>query len=371
MRSQELFTASNNYTELDQYYQNQGIKKIFLVCDESIRFLKLNDYFDSIQDRLDIEVVRFCDFQPNPLYESVEKGVKVFLTEACDSITAIGGGSAMDVAKCIKLFSNMNHKDNYLRQTIVPNQIPFIAVPTTAGTGSESTRFAVIYYKGEKQSVADISCIPGTVLIDKSVLKTLPLYQKKSTLLDALCHSLESYWSINSTDESKQYSDKAIREIIQAIPGYLNNEDDANERMMYAANTAGKAINITQTTAGHAMCYKLTSLYKIAHGHAAALVNRVLFPWMLNNTDKCVDPRGEEYLKETFGRIANAFGCNSPADAADKLDSIISDLQLEIPKAEETDYEILRKSVNPTRLKNNPVKLDEKTIDSLYHRILR
>ncbi len=99
--------------------------------------------------------------------------------------------------------------------TIKPNNIPLLAVPTTAGTGSEATRFAVIYYGGNKQSVTSESLIPDAVVLDPDTLITLPLHQKKATMMDALCHSIESFWSINSTDESKEFSRTAIREILE------------------------------------------------------------------------------------------------------------------------------------------------------------
>ena len=144
-------------------------------------------------------------------------------------------------------------------------------MPTTAGTGSEATRYAVIYFDGEKQSISDYSCIPSAVLMDASVLKTLPIYQKKSTMMDAFCHAIESYWSVNSSEESRQYSRRAIQLIMENKDLYIGNDETGNTQMLKAAHLAGKAINLTQTTAGHAMCYKLTSLYGIAHGHAAAL----------------------------------------------------------------------------------------------------
>ena len=87
-----------------------------------------------------------------------------------------------------------------------------------------------------------------------------------------LCHSMESFWSVNSTEESKQYSREAIQLMMKYKNAYLANEAIGNTAMLKAANIAGKAINITQTTAGHAMCYKLTSLYGIAHGHRKSIV---------------------------------------------------------------------------------------------------
>ena len=365
-----LTVQGKDYSVLDQYFDRIGAKKVMLVCGGSIRYLAVNEYFLTLKERKGIEVVRFSDFSPNPLYESVVKGVQVFHESGCDSIAAVGGGSAMDVAKCIKLYSNMDDSRNYLEQEIKANDIPFLAVPTTAGTGSEATRFAVIYYNGSKQSVTHESCIPGTVLMDSSVLSSLPLYTRKCAMLDALCHAIESYWSVNSTDESKEYAGEAIRTVMAYMYRYLAGDDQAQTQMLRAANLAGKAINITQTTAGHAMCYKLTSLYGIAHGHAVLLTNRVLFVWLVQNTDKCIDARGREYLDGVLGEIAQAMGFSSPMEAAESLEKLRISLELDIPEATEEEIDLMSGSVVPVRLRNFPAALDVETIRDLYHRIL-
>ena len=300
--------------------------------------------------------------------------MKLFREKRCDSIISIGGGSAIDVAKCIKAFYEMpgnGENGNWLNQTIENNNIPFLVMPTTAGTGSETTRYAVIYYNGEKQSITSKSFIPETVLMDPNCLITLPIYQKKSSMCDALCHAIESFWSVNSTEESIQYSTEAIKLILANLDNYLNNKEDARKNMLLAANIAGKAINITQTTAGHAMCYKITTLFGVTHGHATILCNRVLFPWMLDNIDKCIDPRGEEYLRDVFLRIAYALGCSTAKQGAQKLNYIFEKLEFEIPKATKEEYEELKKHVNPERLKNHPIELNVEMIDYLYHEILR
>lgn len=357
------------YDELELVLKEKGTNSLFIVCDSAFPFLGIKTWVESLPDK-GIDTTLFNNFQPNPVYESVVEGVKLFHAFKADAIFAVGGGSAIDVAKCIKLYSNMDEGQNYLKQEIVPNDVPLIAMPTTAGTGSEATRYAVIYYNGEKQSVTSTSCIPSIVLMDSSALKTLPLYQKKATMLDALSHAIESYWSVNSTDESREYSKQAIEKVLANKDGYLSADETACANMLTAANIAGKAINITQTTAGHAMCYKLTSLFGIAHGHAAALCNRVLFPWMLDNLDKCIDPRGREQLEAALDGITSAMNCATPMDAAEELASIIKELDMSVPQATEEQYELLTYSVNPVRLKNYPVALDGETIDKLYHQIL-
>lgn len=352
------------YEDLDKWLHS--VKKPFVVGS-----LK---HQAELQAHLPRTATVFSNYQPNPLYENVQDGVKLFREESCDAIIAVGGGSAMDVAKCIKLYGNLpgdGENGVWLSSKYVPNDIPFLAMPTTAGTGSEATRYAVIYYDGKKQSVTSESFIPDTVLMDPNTLATLPPYQKKATMCDALCHAIESFWSVNSTDESKEYSRAAIKGVIKNMDGYIANTEEGRAGMLRAANTAGKAINITQTTAGHAMCYKITSLFGSAHGHAAILCDRVLFPWMVENTDKCIDPRGEEYLKETLDEIGQAMGCGNAKAGAEKLKNIFEKLELEIPAASEAQFEELKTSVNPVRLKNHPIQLTVETIDALYHDILR
>lgn len=364
-----IISPEKNYKGFDEWLK--GKKKVLLVCDGSIQFL---EDFNKKLENITTQMVRFSDFQPNPLYESVVKGVELFRNEDCDSIIAVGGGSAIDVAKCIKLYSNLpgdGAEGSWLTAEIVPNDIPFLAMPTTAGTGSEATRYAVVYYEGAKQSITSDNFIPETVLMDPNALKTLPLYQKKATMCDALCHAIESFWSVNSTEESKEYSRTAIQSVIEYMDGYLNNTDEGRAGMLRAANIAGKAINITQTTAGHAMCYKITSLFGSAHGHAAILCDRVLFPWMIENADKCIDPRGEEYLKKTLDDIGVAMGCIDAKSGAAKLIEIFEGLEFVVPTATEKQYEELKTSVNPVRLKNHPIVLDVETIDKLYREVLR
>lgn len=369
---QTILRASADYSCLDKWFTKN--KRVMLVCGNSIDKLKINDYLMHIKQRFGVEVVRFSDFTPNPDYSSVVKGVELFRKNNCDAIIAIGGGSAIDVAKCIKLFSTMDGNGNngeFLSRNITKNHIPFCVMPTTSGTGSEATHFAVIYYNGVKHSVADYSTLPEIVVFDSSSLKTLPSYQKKATMLDALCHAVESYWCVNSTDESKEYSLKAIRLIVNNLNSYLANNDDGNDNMMKASYLAGKAINITKTTAGHAMCYKITSLFNCAHGHAAALCDRILFKWMVENTQKCSDKRGVEYLKKTLDELGIALGGADALSGANKFCELFDSLNLNIPTATQEQIEELKSSVNTDRLSNHPIVLDSETLGELYRKILK
>ena len=364
----------SDYLELNNWLKENACKTVLFVCDDSIKYMESFNQYMKQAENAGVKIIPFTDFQPNPQYEHVVNGVGLFRRERCDSIIAVGGGSAMDVAKCIKAYANMRGSGDdgeYLKQEITSNDIPFLVMPTTAGTGSETTRYAVIYFEGKKQSVTSESFIPQTVLMNPDSLKTLPMYQRKSTMMDALCHAIESFWSVNSTEESRKYSRDAIKNILAHMDGYLHNTEKGNAGMLMAAHMAGKAINITQTTAGHAMCYKITSMFGCAHGHAAILCDRILYPWMIENIEKCIDPRGHEYLTRTLDEIGKAMGCVNAEEGAKKLQQIFLSLGLEVPEMSDEQFCELTVFVNPERLKNHPIVLNDIAIKELYHRILR
>lgn len=368
----------NGITNLPAILNEVGCKKLFLVIDSSYPFLNIKDAIEGLPIE---EKVKFSDFTPNPLYEHVCKGVELFKSSRCDSILAVGGGSAIDVAKCIKLAVLAEEGFDAIIPPIVNTRVkcdgkklPFIALPTTAGTGSESTHNAVMYYEGTKQTVTNDGILPDFAILEPSVLKTLPLYQKKCTMMDALCQGIESWWSVNSTEESYEYSRKCIELIMANWRKYIfDNDDEAAANIMLGANYGGRAINITATTAAHAMSYKITSLYGLPHGHAVAVCLPQIWNYMLGHLDKCIDPRGSSYLEQIFNNISTVMGCETALDAIALFEKMMSEMELlnPISSDRDEDLKVLSTSVNPIRLKNNPVNLEVRCISDLYGKILR
>lgn len=358
-----ILLQSDKCAVIRRILMNYDIDRYLLVCGDSKKQMDMLDILDS----LPFEYVRFSSFTPNPQYKDIVDGVTLFNRENCKAIIAVGGGSAIDVGKCIKLFAKMDPSKNYLQQEACDSDIPLIAIPTTAGTGSESTRHSVIYFEGVKQSISHASIVPNIAVLEPSVLKTLPLYQKKCTMLDALCQAIESWWSMNSTEDSKEFSIKAITAIKDNWREYIEeNTYDAAKQVMIAANYAGRAINVTATTAAHAMSYKLTSLYSLPHGHAVSLCLLEVWEYMLTHIDKCTDIRGAIYLERIFADIASIVDI-------DWYRRLMLSLGMTYPlsKNREADIAALVKSVNPERLNNNPVELDEETIANIFERIVR
>ena len=367
----------NGIAKLPAILKDVGCEKLFLVVDSSYPFLNIKDAIEALPVK---ERAIFSDFTPNPLYEQVCNGIELLKSSNCDTILAVGGGSAIDVAKCIKLAVLAEEGNAAIIPPLVSTRVacdgaklPFIAIPTTAGTGSESTHNAVMYYEGAKQTVTNDAVLPDYAVLEPSVLKTLPLYQKKCTMMDALCQGIESWGSVNSTEESYEYSRKTIELIMANWRKYIfENDDEAAKQIMLAANYGGRAINFTQTTAAHAFSYKITSLYKLPHGHAVAVCLPEIWDYMIGHMDKCIDNRGQEYLSGIFGKISRAMGCENPVQAIAEFRQMMVDMELKSPIAgnKEEELEVLATSVNPVRLKNNPVILDASAINGLYNRIV-
>jgi alcohol dehydrogenase class IV len=367
--NQIILSGAGSSVQIEGILNDIGSRKFLLVCDDSYQYLSNREILENIQ----IPNVRFSDFTPNPLYEQVVQGVDVFNAQSCDAIVAVGGGSTMDVAKCIKLYCKMDRSVNFLRQEAKDTGIPLLAVPTTAGTGSESTRYAVIYYGGQKQSITHESILSDYAILDSSLLHSLPLYQKKCTMLDALCQGIESWWSVNSTEESIAYSKQAVNLIICNWETYIfENAEAAAEQIMLAANYAGRAISVAQTTAPHAMSYKITSMYKLPHGHAVALCLPEVWRYMTEHLDKCVDMRGADYLDGVFTAIRREMGCAAIKDAITYFEDMMCKLDMpSVPQCSGDDIDVLTNSVNPIRLKNNPIELDTAVIRAIYEAVFR
>jgi alcohol dehydrogenase class IV len=364
--AQTIIFGNDAYKKIGGALRQQGVSKYLLVCGNSFDTLPVAAYLSS----LDIPFVRFGGFTSNPKYEEVCEGVKLYRKEGCNGIVAVGGGSPIDVAKCIKLYAKMPDDRLYLQQEYTDTGIPLIAMPTTAGTGSESTRFAVIYLDGVKQSVHHTSIVPNYAILCADTLEHLPIYQKKCTLLDALCQAIESWWSVYSTPESIALAKQATVLLIQYAREYVfENTPCAREKIMQASNLAGQAIHITSTTSVHAMSYKMSSTYAIPHGHAVGIGLPKCWRYMQAHIDDCIDKRGKSYLQGIFNEIAQTLGGNTVEEGIAVFEKLLADLQISAPKAKQSDVELLVASVNTDRLKNNPVDVS-KGLKEIYQNIL-
>lgn len=340
-----------SFTDVLKRYVNTG-EKMFAVCTKS----QIKNLSVSMQD---YDITIFSEYSPNPRYEEIQKGTELFRQGDYKTIISLGGGSAIDVAKCIKMHSTISESD-FLNQKYIYNPVRHISIPTTAGTGSESTEIAVMYLKGEKKSVEHGSILPDVVILDDSLLSTLPDYQKKITMLDAFCQGIESYWSKGATKESKAYAAKCITLILENYKGYLHDSKGAVNNIMLAANYSGKAINISRTTSAHAMSYKLTSLYGIGHGHAVALCIMPIWRLLYHKSKR------DESLYQTLQKLSLAMGFDRIEDSISQAEAMMQSLNLPPVKIKSDDIQMLANAVEPGRLSNNPVQFTLREIEDLY-----
>ena len=250
-------------------------------------------------------VVHLTTVGENARTEDVEEK-KRLLPGKIDAFVAVGGGTVIDTTKLLR-----NGFPGEVREGA-----PFLAVPTTAGTGAETTRFAVYYDHGKKMSADDVRYLPSDVILLPELAATQSAYQRASTEFDAYAQAVESLWANGATDESRRYAQKAL-------------ELMSSGEQMLGSYWAGKAIDISRTTAAHAFSYYLTATYGIPHGHAVYMV----FPYICRNNGR------PEFIKDVPGlQSLDDFAEERGIDREELVDALFS-------------------NVNQNRLKNNPVEV--------------
>lgn len=370
--NQQVF-RSNNIVELESKIQSICKKRIFLVRgNNSYISSGANVFIDSFFGSH--EVVSFFHFATNPQLADVKKGLELFKQGDFDVIVAIGGGSALDMAKLISVFAHQQTKIEDIvtgKASIIGKKTPLIAIPTTAGSGAEATQFAVLYMGNTKYSVGHQALLPEFVYLSSKFSMSASSYLTACTGLDAFCQAVESVWNVNANAESIKYALEAIKIIWENLPAAVKeNSVLAKERMLEASFLAGKAINITKTTAPHALSYAFTSYYGIPHGHAVALSLPYFakYNYELNDAD-CMDIRGVNEVKKRIELISTSIGIQVEeiqSSFAEFINSVgvntkIADL------VKDFDSKIVLENVNFERLNNNPRKVTKASISDFIN----
>ena len=325
-----------------------------------------------IRDSITVE--RFYDFEVNPKIEDVYDGVRMALKMKPDLIVAIGGGTVLDMAKLINILSSQKDYSfiNIIENSSLINKqglSPLVAIPTTSGTGSEATHFAVVYVDKNKYSLAHKFMLPDYVIVDSSLSNKMPKNLAASAAIDALSQSIESYWSVGSTNESQQYARQSIEIILASIEKAVIEKDaDAKDLMSLAANLSGKAINISKTTAAHAISYPISTYFNVPHGHAVGLSLGCFFEINSNfELHGINDSRGSSYIANTMQQLLKLFGASSPLDCKLAWYKIMNNIGLETNMSKlgicsSDDVDLILNNVNLERLNNNPVVVSEETL---------
>lgn len=344
-----------------------GLKVTLLLSETSEKRSGLAPSIQKLKEKN--SVTRISRISPNPTPYDVCRMLELIGKQSPDLLICIGGGSVIDSGKALSLFHHSYCRDNeFDEHTVVEllktksclttlSTIPFIAVPTTAGAGSEATKWATIWDLDSrvKYSIETDRLYPQQAWIVPELTRYMPKRLTLSTGLDALCQAVESYWSKNSNEISREFSLSAISIITKYLPAVLKEPDNASFRhkMCLGSLFSAFAFSNTRTTACHSISYPLTMLFGVEHGFAAALT---LFSIAKINQPEIKD----------VDRILNAWGVNSIDGIKAWLDGVCTDIQpltLSAFGIEEKNIpDIVELAFTQGRMDNNPVKISPETV---------
>ena len=283
--------------------QRRHYKKALLASDRDLIKYGITAKVEAVLRESSIPYSIFDDIKPNPTIENVQKGVERYKTEQCDFIIAVGGGSVIDTAKAVAVISTNPDKSDVLSLEGMDKSenpaAPLIAVPTTAGTGSETTMDFVITNVQQKRKMACMNStgVPVVAVIDTDIMASLPLKLTAATAMDALTHAVESYTAKGAFSFSEMLSLKAVNLISENFCSVLQNPGDYEIRKQLGIAQYLAGMSFTNVGLGivHSMAHPLSAFYDIPHGVANALI----LPYVVEfNADAC--PEKMLHLAETF-----------------------------------------------------------------------
>ena len=304
----KLISGEGTITQTAEQLLEMKAGKPFIVTDAILVELGIVKRLTDALSAANIDYYIFDQVTPDPTTEAVNNGLTFYRENQCDSFIAIGGGSVMDCAKAIAASATKNTDIKNLKGLfrIRKPLPPFIAIPTTAGTGSEATVVAVITDSKKKQkfTVVDPVLVPDIAIVDPLLMVGLPAKITAETGMDALTHAIESYSGLHSTDLTKSYSSDAVKRIFNYLPSAYENGNDleARREMSIASFNAGVAFTRTSIGYVHAIAHQLGGYYHIPHG----LANAVILPHVM-----------EFSFNESISSYAELAVCAGIASATD------------------------------------------------------
>ena len=340
--------------ELAAVLKEQGADRCLVVCD---RFLR--GRAERLRQEIPEIAAVFSDVEENPQLSGVEGAVALIRENRVNAVVGMGGGSTMDTAKfaaAIALEGGEAIDYFWGTRPFPAERLPMIAVPTTAGTGSEVTQVSVISCGKEKKTINNPVFMPKAALIDPSLTETVPPRTTMNTGLDAMAHALEGYWSNNHQPVSDLMAVEAVRLVLNNLEAAYRDGSDrtARENMALAALLGGLSFALPKTAGSHACSYPLSEDYHLPHGEACAFT---LDSFVLINAD--------ERLEELCRRA----GLSGTVELAERIRALkrLGGLRTRLADLGEVDLDKLCHdcAVHPL-MNNNPVKMDESALRRMF-----
>jgi alcohol dehydrogenase len=370
----KIIFGTGSFSGLGGHIREAGGRKPFIIMDKNLSAGGMKDRVMNVLERDLLKGVIFDKVEGEPLLELADAAAKAALKGKCDTVVGIGGGSAMDLAKAVAVMAANNAKAaDFLGLNKVPGPgLPKIMVPTTAGTGSEVTFTAVFIRKDlrKKEGMNSPYLYPELALLDPELTLSLPPEPTATTGIDALCHAIESYTSVNASPMSEVVSLEAIGLISENLRTCVHDGKnlDARENMLLGSLYAGLGLANAGVGAAHSLSYPLGGRYGVGHG----LANAIMLPRIMEfNLAGAL---------EKFAVIADVMGeriedlpvREAAYLAVEAVESLIEDCDiftsLETLGIPEDDFEEMAKiAMTVTRpLENNPRKMTPEQAIEIY-----
>lgn len=304
--------------KLPEFIKSKGLNKVLVVTDKGLMGIHLLDSLFEELDKAGVEYVVYDGTQPNPSIENIEDARALYVDNNCQGVIAFGGGSPMDCAKAAAArVTNPKISVRKMRGVLKLHHKlpPFFAVPTTAGTGSETTLAAVVTDTAthEKNAINDIRLKPRFAVLDPELTVGLPPHITSTTGMDALTHAVEAYIGKSNVKSTEEYAEKATKMIFENIEkAYTNGKDiEARDQMLKASFYAGQAFTRAYVGYVHAIAHNLGGQYGVPHG----LANAIILPYVL------------EYYGETahkrLAKLAEIAGVKTTGSDKEKAEAFI------------------------------------------------
>ena len=363
----------NNFSsssDLTKFFNDNIFEKIFIICGENS--FKNSGAEKLLKEQLINKKIHFYfKKHPYPEFEELSKIISEVKEFSPELIIAIGGGSVLDYAK----IANALIKSENLREEIINssyklenNFTKLVAIPTTAGSGAEVTSNAVIYVDKKKYSIEGSSIRPDFFFLIPELVISASNKIKSSAGFDAIAQAIESLISKKSNEKSISFAEKSLNTSLKNFINYLEKPNlDNTFAMCLAANLAGEAINISKTTAPHAVSYPFTSIYNISHGHAVSLTLNKFLKYNYNNLSSANCKFDLKQRFQTLFRLTNTEDISS-------LDKYLQTLKQKANLEDDfiklgidikNDYDKIISGVNLMRLSNNPIDLDQDALRNI------
>lgn len=312
-----LFSGADASLELCDAISQLGIKKLLIVSDEILVGIGLLDKIKARLEEHDIDIVVYDGILPDPTYDQVETGLNILRDNHCEAILAVGGGSPIDASKAIaaRATNNKSLKKMSGLFKVFKTPLPFFAIPTTAGTGSEVTIVSVVSdpVTHQKTPIIDPKLVPMMAALDGNLMLGLPASVTAATGMDALTHAIESYISTNSTPETEAYSIAATKLIMANLETAVKDGKNFEARQNMAMGSYYAGLAFTKAGVGyvHAIAHNFGAKYSTPHG----LANSIVLPHVLDySKDQIIDRLAElakasglKKGRESKAQLANKF----------------------------------------------------------------